>query len=116
MDIKKVLESFLRDMKILESDGITIETSDGEICLNGSISMIIADNLSTHQLGRYFETFSCFKACRFCDATKNNRKISFVEENFTLNTPASHDAKHEVIQKNPKLAPAYGIKKQMCVE
>ena len=112
---EKVLESFLRDMKILENDGITIETSDGDICLNGSISIIIADNLAAHQLGGYFESFSSFKACRFCDATKESRKISFVEGNFTLNTPASYDAKLVVIQENHELAPAYGLKRKCAL-
>ena len=92
-------------MQILESGGINIETSDGEICVHGSISIIIADNLAEHQLGGYFENGSCFKACRFCDATRQSRKKNNFAEECTSNNPASQDAKLEAIQDNP----AYGL-------
>ena len=63
-----ILQPLLTEIKILETDGVYIE-SLGENIL-GTLAYVSADNLAAHQLGGFSESFGPHVThfCRFCDA------------------------------------------------
>ena len=62
-----VLCRFLNDVKILESNGLSIVFDDRAELYFGTVTMVIADNLAAHALGCFFENFSTVQRfCRYC--------------------------------------------------
>ena len=37
----------------------------------GSLAVMVADNLASHSISGFKETFSCFRSCRFCVVTES---------------------------------------------
>jgi len=87
-----VLEKLVQDLKILETEGLSIESPIGPVQFHGSISAVIADNLAAHEIGGYITSFSSFRCCRFC------------------NTIESYNTQVEHVKENPNLSKVYGIK------
>ena len=80
---EKILRPLLDDLLKLETEGIKIsfEGVDHKFC--GSLSMVIADNLAAHALGRFFCNFSTVQRfCRFCNCRKNQINENLPIENF----------------------------------
>ena len=57
---KKILELLMNDLIILETKGISVKYEDIVHHFQGSISMVVADNLAAHALGGYFCNFIQF--------------------------------------------------------
>ncbi|XP_053292860.1 uncharacterized protein LOC128453795 [Pleuronectes platessa] len=75
-DLKKygyaaILAPFMRDVHILEQDGVFIESLGQNV--KGTIFCVSADNLGAHGLGGFIESFKAEYVCRFCMATKHLR-------------------------------------------
>lgn len=105
-----VLQKLVEDLKVLETEGISIATAHGDVKVQGSISVVIADNLGAHEIGGYLCSFACNRACRFCDATKSTRQEHFDESLFVLCNEESYDAKVAIVEKSPELSGCYGLK------
>lgn len=106
-----LFERALRDLKLLETEGITIRTKTGDITFHGTVSVLIADNLAAHELGGFFESFSCFRPCRFCNATKNTLQQYFDETKFQLRTAETYQSQIRCVEENLVLCSVYGLKK-----
>jgi hypothetical protein len=67
--IEKYLRPLLVDLAFLESTGVYIEAL-GET-IKGSVSALVADNLSAHGIGGFMESFgpNVLHPCRFCTAS-----------------------------------------------
>lgn len=63
---EKVLESLLRDLAILESQGIFIAHLGDFV--KGTIQCVVADNLGAHGIAGFIESFAGDYICRFCVA------------------------------------------------
>lgn len=61
---EKVLEPLLRDLSILEKDGIFVHLHGTFI--KGNVYCVVADNLAAHGMGGFVESFSGEFFCRFC--------------------------------------------------
>ena len=105
-----VLKQFIHDMKILESDGLEIETEMGIINLRGFISMLISDNLAAHEIGGLVKSFSSYRRCRFCNATGESIQTFFSESKFELKTVPIYEAQLTQVLENPDLTAVYGVK------
>ena len=107
----EILTRLVDDLKILETDGVTVRGATGFITLRGSVSVVIADNLGAHDIGGYLTSFVSVRSCRFCDATKDTRTQDFDEGSFIIASKESYDAKVELVAKDPNLSTCYGLKK-----
>ena len=108
---EQVMSSLIADLKTLEEVGVSVVVNGISLNFFGTVSIFIADNLACHEVGGYLESFSSYKSCRFCNATKESRSASFYEKDFELATPESYDAKIASLKFNPNLASAYGLKR-----
>lgn len=105
-----VFNQLLQDLKILESDGISISYENRCYNFLGSVSTLVADNLAAHEVGGLVCSFSGFRICRFCNATKTNSKHLFSENQFSLRSIESYNAQLELVEQNPELSSVYGLK------
>ena len=59
-------------MKLVElsqAGGIQITVKNHERFICGTLEQCHADNLGSHCIGGFMESFTATKACRFCDGT-----------------------------------------------
>lgn len=63
---EKIFEPLLHDLKILEQQGIYIPQLG--VSIKGTIQCVVADNLGSHGLAGFVESFSAKYFCRFCTA------------------------------------------------
>ena len=63
----QIFGPLIKDIQALEQSGITLES--GEI-LKGSVLVICGDNLGSHCIGGYCESFQSHYYCRYCTLTK----------------------------------------------
>ena len=54
---EKVLEPLIKDLKTLETQGLDIGFEGKKLHFQGTLSMVVCDNLAAHVLGRLFCTF-----------------------------------------------------------
>jgi hypothetical protein len=64
-----VLQHILTDLAILETTGISVTFCGAIRIFKGSLATVSADNLASHQVGGFRETFSSGKICRYCLAS-----------------------------------------------
>lgn len=73
----KILEPLINELKLLESTGFELQG----INFRGSLIAVVGDNLGSHQIGGFVESFSTETYfCRYCDIskfpdTKNNNSL-----------------------------------------
>lgn len=85
--VNSILEEFVREMKILEKDGITIELSNHEkISLKGSLVQVSFDNLGGNAIFGFTKSFSSIYYCRICVSTKKHCQKRTIEVADTIRT------------------------------
>lgn len=68
-DCAKILEPLLKDLATLESLGVYISQLGHSV--KGTVQSVVADNLGSHGLAGFVESFSGHYICRFCIAQKS---------------------------------------------
>lgn len=86
-DVKKygfdpILEPLIRDIKILESDGIELPISTSRVY--GTICQVIGDNLGMHSILGFTESFSGHYSCRLCLTEKADVQLVYNEDDFRV--------------------------------
>ncbi|CAB4035128.1 Hypothetical predicted protein, partial [Paramuricea clavata] len=123
--IDKILQPFMDDVKCLESDhGITVEVDNVKNVFRGSIGPFSSDNLGSHAIGGYTESFNCLRICRFCMATKEDiqTKNLLIDTNvsaFPAQPIKTHNQNHgrghkrhcNLVENNPSFSSVYGVKR-----
>lgn len=59
-------------MQFIQDHGITVEVDNVNKVFRGSTGPFSSDNLGSHAIGGYTESFNCLRICRFCMATKED--------------------------------------------
>ena len=114
--MSQILEPFLRDMQILEDQGVDIVFEGRQFNFRGTLTVLCADNLAAHAVGRFYENFSTvLRLCRVCNATKHNISQHMSEDMFTLRTCQAYDDQARRAERMPDIAPIYGIKGNSCL-
>ncbi|KAJ8021238.1 hypothetical protein HOLleu_38381 [Holothuria leucospilota] len=67
--LEKVSTPLVSDLVQLETVGIQITTDKVTEIFRGSVTMVVADNLGSHGIGGFNESFTGFRICRFCMCT-----------------------------------------------
>ncbi|KAL1252219.1 hypothetical protein QQF64_020015 [Cirrhinus molitorella] len=102
-----VLAPLLRDVHILEQDGVFIERVGRNV--KGTIFCVSADNLAAHGLSGFVESFKEGYVCRFCLATREQFKATEARQ-FSLRTKDSHDLHVQTIQERDTCSNHFGVK------
>ena len=111
----RVLSPLLRDLKVLEEDGIKIVNNGTEFLFKGSLAVVVGDNLASHSIGGFMESFSSFRSCRFCMVTRSDIQVSVSTAAFEVRSKASYDAQCSAVAIFPELAKTYGVKRRCCL-
>ncbi|XP_028332484.1 uncharacterized protein LOC114481687 [Gouania willdenowi] len=108
---EKVLEPLLRDLVILENQGIFIEQLGDFV--KGTIQCVVADNLGAHGIAGFIESFSAQYMCRFCHAQRSEIQEKEVSSGaFTLRSKDMHEM--HVRSALDSAQPCHGVKRK-CV-
>ncbi|XP_045065672.1 uncharacterized protein LOC123482381 [Coregonus clupeaformis] len=73
-----IFAPIVRDIKVLESDGIEIPLYSGYV--RGTVVQVTGDNLGLHSLFGLVESFSARYCCRFCLSEKEDFQTEFSED------------------------------------
>ncbi|XP_068747232.1 uncharacterized protein [Montipora capricornis] len=110
--MNRILQPFMRDLSFLESDcGVNFHLEGQDRLFRGSIGPFSDDNLGAHSIGGFVESFTSLRICRVCMATSNDIQTQFTENQFQLRTRAAHDRHCQLVQADPTLVSAYGVKR-----
>lgn len=108
----KLSEYLIRDLQVLEEEGISIWRNNCLYQFKGTVSMIVADNLGSHSIGGYFESFTANRICRFCMCTYKNLKELHLKTDFLHRSEELYNRHLELIQNDQSLSSVYGIKQE----
>jgi hypothetical protein len=107
--LERILKPLIDDMKTLETEGIMIKFAGMDTVLKGSIATISADNLASHQIGGFRQTFSSGKICRYCLADYETLNCFRTEENCVIRTAEGHVSHLAAIDQDDSCKRTYGV-------
>lgn len=95
----KILQPFMRDIGLLESDhGVEIKINGISYTFHGSIGPLSSDNLGAHSIGGFVESFNSLRVCRVCMGTSNDIQTKFTQDQYQLRTRASHNRHCQLVR------------------
>ena len=87
-----ILKPFIDDLKVVASDGITVSVGGEERNFRGALLVFLADNLASHSLGGFKESFSfAMCICRTCMITSSGYKGQYDISSISLRSTESHE-------------------------
>lgn len=95
--LEKILEPFIKDIELLETDGIDINYKGELKNLKGSLIFAAGDTPASAVLGGFKESVAAYRLCRTCMTTSDQWKNNFHEENFHLRNKCEHDDHVEAV-------------------
>lgn len=118
-----ILERFVQDLKLLETEGISI---GGGMVLKGTLVQVSFDNLGGNTIFGFVQSFSAIYCCRVCLCSKKERHKCTVENTEILTTVDQHNKIIEIItSRSPDLFDSkgkldvqktFGVKKLLYTE
>ena len=106
-----ILRRIMKDIKVLETTGITVQFGGENIQVYGALSQFCGDSLATNEIFGMVQNFStCDYCCAICYGTKLERSLHFHESSFQLRTRESHAQDLETLNQNPNLLHVRGVK------
>ena len=112
--LEKIMSCLIRDIKVLEREGVKLKFDGFDQVFKGSIATISADNLASHEIGGFRQTFSSGKICRFCLADYETIASVHTEENCVIRTAKVHSIHLDALSKDESCSRTYGVKSN-CV-
>lgn len=101
----KIFGPLRDDLKLLESEGITVNSTN----YKGTIISIVGDNLGSHMIGGFLESFNSEYFCRYCETTQTEfKRVPYAVGK--IRDPASYNATTESIRNDDVSSPHQGIK------
>lgn len=96
-----ILRPLVNDLKILESQGITILWKGQVESVTGCVELLTGDNLGLHDIAGYFRSFYKTKRiCRFCHASSHSIQSSFKESDFALRSKEEYEAEIRLLERD----------------
>ena len=105
-----VLEPLIRDVQVLETDGIQVEINKTRYTLFDTVATISADSLSAHSLAGFRTCFSSGRICRFCMISYKEISQELIEDDVVLRKAASHEYHLKAVIENPTNVAIYGVR------
>lgn len=106
---KKTFAPLIDELTYLESEGIVINTMEGEKKIYFATGLLLGDNLGIHSMCGFVESFSATFMCRFCKASKFLTETQCIEDPDLLRSSESYY--NDLALENSKLT---GLKEQ-CI-
>ena len=107
--LEAVVKPLVDDLNVLAADGIEIIINGNPVTYCGILSYIVADNLGSHEIGGYLQSFSGARICRHCNATKTQIQTVFNFEEYQRRTPEIYDYQAARVEEDPETNTIYGI-------
>lgn len=107
--LRKILEPLITDLKQLYQSGIDVP---GVAVFKGRLSTFSCDNLGSHQLGGFMQSFSpnVLRICRTCLITSSQVQENIKVVDFVLRTPDNYERHAKAVAIDNSLSSVYGIK------
>lgn len=97
---EKCLRDLVEDIKLLEENGISIQTSDGEKNVHFVLALFLGDNLGLNTVLGFTSSFNHNYFCRFCKAIKSSTHTLCAENPNLLRNIHNYDEDVAVIDIN----------------
>ena len=113
--IDEVLKPFVCDLKTLYTHGLIINVNGEQRRYSGALLCFLADNLGSHSLGGFKESFSfTVRLCRTCNPTKGNVYSSFNAIDVEERCDAQHLSQCHLLQvpMSSHYSKTYGINRK----
>lgn len=88
-DSDKVVKKIVEDLKILETEGITLQTGQN---LKAILTNVCSDNLGANSTFGFVECFNARYFCRMCELTAAECKVATEENNTKLRQKQSYSS------------------------
>ena len=111
-NLKLLLRPMIEDLKHLEQNGIPVNIDDMTTYVKGTVSFVAADNLASHFLGGFYESFSIQRFCRFCMCTRRALKSGPFPSIHQERTIDNYDRHVSLVTDDSSLSSVYGVKNQ----
>ncbi|RUM28374.1 MAG: hypothetical protein DSY42_08515 [Aquifex sp.] len=105
----EILQPLMFDLRILENEGLLVSRSDGNHWFRGTVAVVIGDNLGSHAIGGFLESFNSYRVCRFCMITKSQLHSNPVTLACSR-TKTGHNEQVSIVLQYQSLATTYGVK------
>lgn len=107
--LESILQPLIMELSELDETGLEIPGIGTFYC---KFRFCSADNLGSHQLGGFCESFSSniLRICRSCLITSSQIQEIFCMNSFKLRTPQNYDRHLSLIEADSNLKKIYGIK------
>jgi hypothetical protein len=109
----RLLLPLVSDIDVLATEGIALPDSNER--LFGTVFAVVSDNLGSHMLGGFKESFSGFRVCRHCMATGEQIQSCFDVSSFTSRSKENYDAHVEMVAEHPTLSTSYGVQRKSAL-
>lgn len=110
--LDRILQPLLIDLETLESEGI--EVASANRTFRGTIASISGDNLGSHFLGGFTESFSGgpnSRLCRFCTVTQSDLQTCIDASQFVMRTSENYARHARLVTSYEDMSKIYGIKR-----
>ncbi|KAJ8022993.1 hypothetical protein HOLleu_38047 [Holothuria leucospilota] len=107
--LPKISSRLIADLSLLETVGICLNIDGVREEFKGTLSMIVADNLGSHGIGGFNESFSGFRICRFCMCTSQELANPNLLRKFVERTVSSYDEQATLVT-DDQMKTTYGIR------
>ena len=99
------------DLKVLETEGITVSLEENTHHFKGTASYMSGDNLAAHAVGGLHENFSTvLRFCRYCRVARHEIQEKINAKQFTLWYCATFDTQARDAANDHDLRSVYGVK------
>lgn len=109
--LDQVVSPLISDLSQLESVGLHMTISGSPEIFKGTVTMIVADNLASHSMGGFNESFSGLRICRFCMCTSQELSEGCVPKILVERTRSCYDEHVKLIEADENLKTTYGVRK-----
>ncbi|PIK38931.1 hypothetical protein BSL78_24226 [Apostichopus japonicus] len=110
-EIIQLLKVYSEYLTLLETVGLQIKVDGVTEVFRGTATMIVADNLASHGIGGFNESFSGFRICRFCMCTSQELSYGYPPRNILERSSSSYDEHVKLVENDNQLRTTYGIRK-----
>ncbi|XP_076356730.1 uncharacterized protein LOC143249980 [Tachypleus tridentatus] len=109
--LNTVMRPLIEELSVLENIGIDIVKPKGTFKFRGA-PLVVADNLESHAIGGFLESFSALRSCRFCTVTRDELKKLIDISKCPEKSIASYNYQVAMVETEPTLSSTYGVKKK----
>lgn len=95
--LRAVLEPFVKDIGILQNEGITILCNNKQKIFKGSLLFAAGDTPASAEMGGFKQSVSAYRPYRTCFTNNSDWKSNFNETDFILRNATTHQNHVEAV-------------------